>query len=117
MANLKNVNLMSQDTFESITPLDDELYAVQFGFMPDYSAGIYKAWNTNITAEKDGVIIANARSDQQTTLKAIVNGNQLPYNDIATSGVLSISFAVSKGDVYKVYDANGTGTIVFYPFK
>jgi hypothetical protein len=28
MANLKNINLMSQDTFESIEQADDELYAV-----------------------------------------------------------------------------------------
>ena len=85
--------------------------------MPDYSAGVSKTWNTDITAECAGVVIANAAANNTTTLKATVNGNQLPYNDIANHGVLSISFAVSKGDIYKVYDANGAGTIVFYPFK
>lgn len=83
--------------------------------MPDYSAGVSKAWNTNITAENSGVVIANAVADQSTTLKAIVNGNQLPYNEIANYGQLSINFGVFKGDVYKVYGANGNGTIVFYP--
>ena len=85
--------------------------------MPDYSAGVSKAWNTDITAENYGVIIANAGAGDVKTLKAKVNGNQLPYNDIASNGKLSISFIVSKGDVYKVYDGNGTGTIFFYPFK
>ena len=85
--------------------------------MPDYSAGVSKAWNTDITAENYGVIIANAGAGDVKTLKAKVNGNQLPYNDIASNGKLSISFVVSKGDVYKVYDGDGTGTIFFYPFK
>lgn len=114
----EDLNLKANSDLSNVASVASSFKEASVGWgMADYSAGISKTWNRNITAENYGVVIANARADQQTTLKAIVNGNQLPYDVIANAGVLSISFTVSKGDVYKVYDANGTGTIIFYPFK
>ena len=58
MANLKNVNLMSQDMFESIEQVDDELYAVSasgIGFPSSrYEDLVLGASGTSYTAPANG---------------------------------------------------------------
>ena len=59
MANLKNINFMSQDRFESLGEYnDDELYAVEAvekATMPDYTAGV--SFSSGATVAYDGWIV------------------------------------------------------------
>lgn len=84
--------------------------------MPDYTAGVSKTWGTDITAEANGCVIAHASASSSTRINAVVNGVTLPFNDLANTGRLSISFWVPKGAVWKVYGGdNSERNIVFYP--
>ena len=101
---------------DNISPKGEE-FIIRF-CIPDYTAGISKAWDTEVVAECAGVIIAHDMSQQSTTIQAVVNGNTLPFNEIAHSGLLTISFVVGKGDVWKVYGGdNSARNLMFYPMK
>ena len=70
------------------------------------------------TAESSGVVIAHDSAQQTTAIQAIVNNVTLPYNDIAHTGSLSISFFVCKNDVWKVFGGDNSGrNLMFYPLK
>lgn len=57
MTNLKNINFMSADSFNSLSiTADDNLYAVQStSFIPDYSSAVAISGGS-YTPPKDGII-------------------------------------------------------------
>lgn len=62
MANLKNINFMSQERFENLEEYnEDELYAVvsvEKATMPDYTAGV--SFSSGATVAYDGWIVFNS---------------------------------------------------------
>jgi hypothetical protein len=65
MANLKNINFMSQSKFDEVETYDDEIYAVDYKQqreIPDYTAGTKITATGNYTAPSDGVLIASTAS-------------------------------------------------------
>lgn len=118
MANLKNINFMSQSKFNTLTETaDDELYAVSQSVvgMPDYSAGVDKNANVTHTAEEDGFVFWQALNTLQGTfyVNNVLYGLALGAdNKWADSN--SIMIPVSKGDTY---NCTGASTFIFYPSK
>ena len=120
MANLKNVNLMSQDMFESIEQADDELYAVQFGFMPDYEAIIDITSAETYTFPADGIFF------MYSTGGFIAYGSNrfdsgfqgYTYGCFGNSNTATaVEYKVSKGETITRKVANGSYKAFFFPFK
>lgn len=112
MANLKNINLMSQDTFESIEQADDELYAVSasgIGFPSSrYEDLTLGASGTQYTAPANGYFRANvAKGGCVMLYGTILNG----FNASAMEGGCSIN--ARKGTGVTLYY---TGTLVSVKF-
>lgn len=86
--------------------------------IPDYTAGVSKAWNSDNVAECAGFVIAHDSAQMSFGLQATVNGENLPFYDIAHAGLLTISFSVAQGDIWKVYGGDNNGrNLIFYPMK
>lgn len=85
--------------------------------MPDYSAGVTRAWNTSYTAEVAGWIFAEA-DDSSNTEDGYIFIDGQKFRFIATTDTIHSTFfaPVSKGATYK-----GVGAVVqamkFYPCK
>ena len=116
MANLKNVNLMSQDTFESIEQADDELYAVSasgIGFPSSrYEDLTLGASGTEYTAPANGrfFIYKNAGgTNQYVTLTNTSCANMQTHFWVPISGAGCANYIEArKGDVVKItYTASG----------
>lgn len=112
MANLKNVNLMSQDIFESITPSDDELYAVSasgIGFPSNKSEDlIVGVSGTTYIAPANGYFRANVNTGDSVMLYgALLNG----FNASSIAGGCDIK--VRKGTKVALYY---TGTVTHFRF-
>lgn len=115
MANLKNVNLMSQGTFESIEQVDDELYAVSasgIGFPSSrYEDLTLGASGTTYTAPANGWFTINKHG----TSGQIAAFDNRDAGDVTWIACLSIetdcriSCPAKKGDnVVLWYTASGT---------
>lgn len=119
MANLKNINLMSQDTFESITPADDELYAVSasgIGFPSNrYEDLTLGASGTEYTAPANGYF--NFNKDEAANQYLIMYNVTKKYGstDFSAGGQIKMIFPVQKNDVVQVNWA-GSGTLVHFRF-
>ena len=116
MANLKNINLMSQDTFESIEQVDDELYAVSgsgIGFPSSrYEDLTLGASGTKYTAPANGWFYLN-KATGGTNQYIVIDNNTKGYGFMLpcyNSGVnLRDKLQVQKGDIVSVwYSASGT---------
>lgn len=116
MANLKNINFMSQGTFESIETADDELYAVSasgIGFPSSrYEDLTLGATGTTYTAPANGWFYLSKTTS--STNQYIHFGNETKgytlNQFVPTSGNnCRLIFPVQKGDIVKVtYTAGGT---------
>lgn len=120
MATLKNINFMSQSRFNALGSLSqEELYAVEFSIMPNYSAGVSKttAANTTWTAPSDGWVSVWKQVPNKSTQYFVYVNNQVVCMGIsieAQSGMSAV-FPVSKGDSIKYnIDINSA---IFYPCK
>lgn len=122
MANLKNVNLMSQDTFESITPADDELYAVSasgIGFPSSrYEDLILGANGAEYTAPANGWVHlrmnANSGSLAYCELQGVPSGIMSVSNCYTTQHAIEVYIPVTKGSLFKTYYNNAT--LAFFRF-
>lgn len=123
MAMLKNVNFMSEERYDSITPADDELYAVNImlvGF-PDYANSI-STTEAEYTCPDNGWLYVQMMgiSEANTWGYAYINGAEVGCVQSKASrslGDSSMFIPVLKGDVL-TFDGNiNTGlTKIFYPF-
>lgn len=85
--------------------------------IPDYTAGVSKSWNTNITAKRDCFVVVRCVG-YNGTVSLIVNG--VTVLEVLDGGlgspIFTLSLFIKKGDVYK-----GTGvltsTLTEYPLK
>lgn len=107
---------MSGERFNELTETSlDELYAVEKGFSPDYSAGVGLNANVTYTAEEDGFVFWQALNILQGTF--YVNG-EVYGQALGTGGKWadcnSVMMPVSKGDTYSCTGANN---FIFYPYK
>lgn len=115
MANLKNINLMSQDTFESIETADDELYAVSasgIGFPSNrYEDLVLGANVSTYTAPANGYFMLEkvANSAGQMLSMGVPNCQRYSVYAHASGNVLSITLPVKKGQgIYVSYSVSGT---------
>ena len=122
MANLKNINLMSQGTFESITPVDDELYAVSasgIGFPSSrYEDLRLGASGTTYTAPANGYFYLSkttANTNQYIEINNITRGYGTILPCYSSGANLRDKLQVQKGDIVTVwYTASGaTNTFHF----
>jgi hypothetical protein len=115
MANLKNVNLMSQDTFNNIEQVDDELYAVSasgIGFPSsrheDLTLG---ASGTTYKAPANGYAYVNKESTASGQYVNIYDGTVASHRNISSASgqPILVLAPVLKGKNFKVeYTAAGT---------
>ena len=120
MATLKNINFMSQSRFNGLSSVSqDELYAVEYSIMPNYSAGVSKTTSANTawTAPSDGwVSVWKQVPNTSTNYYVYVNNQVVGYGiSIEAQSGLSTVFPVSKGDSIK-YNIN-VNSAIFYPCK
>lgn len=105
MANLKNINLMSQDIFENITPVDDELYAVSasgVGFPSSrYEDLTLGATNTTYTAPANGYFAYTQVDVSNVILYNVSKGYGITITG-ASGYAPYATLQVYKGDVVKV---------------
>jgi hypothetical protein len=108
VANLKNATNFSQLGKETI---------VGWG-MPDYTAGVSKTWNTDITTTQDvrvcyGGASQNSPSD---SIRLYINGNLVGNYIIANAGVFMQWVDIPAGVTYKVTGGQWGQYITEYPF-
>ena len=87
--------------------------------MPDYSAGIAKVWNKNISTTKNVRICYGGSSQNQAAdaIKLYINNNLIGNYIIASSGFFMQWADIPAGATYKVTGGQ-TGTyIIEYPLK
>lgn len=88
--------------------------------LPDYTAGVTKSWNTDITAETNGWVNVKSYTIQGGTASCLtINGVEvykLWCGFDAQVGYQNM-WPVYKGDVYKATGGNSGQTITFYPCK
>lgn len=116
MANLKNINLMSQDIFESIEQVDDELYAVSasgIGFPSSrYEDLTLGASGTQYTAPANGwfsISKNTAATNQYINFRNATKSYNLLFQPNLSGGTINVIFPVQKGDIVQVnYSASGT---------
>ena len=105
---------------------------VAVGVMPNYSAGVAVAnlikLNTAWTAPSDGILTAHIRvSGSQSRAALNINGTTTGHITNNSTGYVengvSMTVPVSNGDVVKLVNVTGTGTVLegstvtFYPLK
>ena len=120
MANLKNVNLMSQDTFNNIEQVDDELYAVSasgIGFPSSrYEDLTLGASGTKYTAPANGWFFLRKWSTKDTSYLELENktsGIVCTHFKYGTTSMQDVCLCpVKKGDVVQTnYTFNGDTTV------
>lgn len=115
MANLKNINLMSQGTFESIEQADDELYAVSasgIGFPSSrYEDLTLGASDTQYTAPANGWFVlskSTAATNQVLSIRNDTTGFSVNSYCPASGQVMRLHLPCKKNDVIAVgYTASG----------
>ena len=125
MSNLKNVNLMGYDKWQTTEKSDDELYNINTNTlpksffkdintvkMPDYTAGVGLTKDVEYTAETNGVLRLRYAFDDSTTRYIDINGFRFTtfhtnYNEDA------FFIPIKKGDVYTL--VGSFNTAYFYP--
>ena len=114
MANLKNINLMSQDTFNNIEQVDDELYAVSgsgIGFPSDkFDDLTLGASGTEYTAPANGWFTINKHgaAGQLTAFENINAGGVTWITCLGAETDCRLSCPAKKGDnVVLWYTASG----------
>ncbi len=87
---------------------------------PDYSAGISISYNTDFTAEKDG-IIKYRKYTYGNKGDVIVTINSQEIDILAFSGnpgpVLGGMCFISQGEIFKISGGNSDSHTIFYPLK
>lgn len=117
MSELKNINFMSRSRFNGLSNVaQDELYAVEKYYDPDYSAPVSVAASTSYTVPADGVILVAVAHNDQINNNLSINGisvYNVTMNGKNASGVLQpTNYIVKPGDVVLA-----NRTLTFYPFK
>lgn len=109
VANIKNATNFSQTGKEAI---------VGWG-MPDYSAGIAKVWNTDISTTKNVRICYGGSSNNQVadSIRLYINNNLIGNYIIANSGFFMQWADIPAGATYKVTGGQSGQYIIEYPFK
>lgn len=116
MANLKNVNLMSQGTFESIEQADDELYAVSgsgIGFPSSrFDELTLGASGTEYTAPANGWFYLKKQSNGNNQNLSLQAGTmQVDSYTPSSGGYCGLYIPVKKGiPCYVVYSLGGATT-------
>lgn len=114
MANLKNVNLMSQDTFESIEQADDELYAVSasgIGFPSSrYEDLTLGASGTEYTAPANGYFCVSKGASSSNYVRFTNLSSKLARTVVSSyNSRCDIDMLARKNEVVKIeYTASGT---------
>ena len=115
MANLKNVNLMSQGTFESIEQVDDELYAVSasgIGFPSSrYEDLTLGANGTEYVAPANGYFLIDKATtgNQHANFENVTRNFRITNQPYGTGVTIGILLPAQKGDIVKLYySAAGT---------
>ena len=116
MANLKNINFMSQDLFENIEQADDELYAVRasgIGFPSSrYEDLVLGASGTQYTAPANGYFAISkmtASLNQFFQFQNISKKFLLIFQPYSSGSGINFIFPVQKGDIVATqYTASGT---------
>lgn len=89
--------------------------------IPDYTKGINKSWNTNITAECDGNIYIGAYYWRNTYENYLYVNNVGLFMGCGDGGNIAsfncLTACVKKGDIYKATGGNSGQTLIFYPAK
>lgn len=83
--------------------------------MPDYSAGIGKASNTQFTAERDGFLLYNYSGATSTNTLTINNININLTTQAQYSHGVALMLPIPKGTTYKL--TGGGNKLIFYPLK
>ena len=86
--------------------------------MPDYSAGINIAFETNYICPSTGFIVM-AVNAYQRNYSITINGNVIAYNLLGgnSTGVDVATVLVSKNDVVLLSGGNDERHATFYPMK
>lgn len=87
--------------------------------MPDYSAGIAKVWNTDISTTKNVRICYGGSSNNQVadSIRLYINNNLIGNYIIANSGFFMQWADIPAGATYKVTGGQSGQYIIEYPFK
>ena len=87
--------------------------------MPNYSAIVSKSWNTEYTADKAGVVVAYALSDNTSGNCTLTVGGQSWGFSSTTMGSIRDSFCmfVPKGVKYKATNGTSSSNLKFIPLK
>lgn len=87
--------------------------------MPDYSAGIAKVWNTDISTTKNVRICYGGSSSNQVadSIRLYINNNLIGNYIIANSGFFMQWADIPAGATYKVTGGQSGQYIIEYPFK
>ena len=120
MANLKNINLMSQDTFNNIEQVDDELYAVSasgIGFPSSrYEDLTLGASGTKYTAPANGWVMVQIKSNNAGQyLQLYIEGLGLGFetHSVKSGDTAKLSIPVSKGKLFVINHNFGGGVEAF----
>lgn len=87
-------------------------------FIPDYSAGVSKTWNTEYTATENGwLFIESVLVEQGEATKLIVNGIVVVENfGLFDTDYTTHLIPVGKDDIYKATGGTqGQSVLIFYP--
>lgn len=87
--------------------------------LPDYTAGVSKAFNTEHTAETNGWVNFVGFITKDQTLMLYVNGVAVTglHCTYDAQNTYKDQIPVAKGDVYKLTGGHSNQAIVFYPCK
>ena len=112
----EDLNLKANNDLSSVASVASSFKEASVGWgMPDYSAGVGKASNTQFTAESDGFLLYNYAGATSTNTLTI-NGISINLTTQAQySHGVALMLPIPKGTTYKL--TGGGNKLIFYPLK
>lgn len=112
----EDLNLKANNDLSSVASVASSFKEASVGWgMPDYSAGVGKASNTQFTAESDGFLLYNYAGATSTNTLTINNININLTTQAQYSHGVALMLPIPKGTTYKL--TGGGNKLIFYPLK
>ena len=112
----EDLNLKANNDLSSVASVASSFKEASVGWgMPDYSAGVGKASNTQFTAESDGFLLYNYAGATSTNTLTINNISINLTTQAQYSHGVALMLPIPKGATYKL--TGGGNKLIFYPLK